>query len=158
MLAKSLLLVDDEEIILRAIKKFIRKENYTISTASGGEEALGLLRESSFDLVITDLVMPGTGGLKVLQEAKSIDPFTTVIILTGCGDMKSAIEALRLGADDFLSKPCDPNELLARMENCLKKQEALRKIKVYEEILPVCSVCGLIRDDRGVEHGHQVTI
>ena len=153
MKKKSILLVDDEEIILNSIGRDLRQENYDITCASSGAEAISFLKSKHFDLVVTDLSMYEVDGLQVLKEAKEINSLTGVIILTGYGDMTSAIESLRLGADDYLLKPCETEELIIRIGRCLEKQEALQKIKIYEEILPVCCVCGDIRDDSGVEQG-----
>jgi len=153
---KSLLLVDDEEIILNSLGTDLSQENFDVTLAASGEDAIDLLQDKKFDLVITDLSMPGSDGIQVLQEAKSINPFTVVVILTGYGDMTSAIEALRLGADDYLLKPCDLEELLIRIERCFERQRAFQKIEIYEKILPVCCVCGDLRDDRGVAQGEGV--
>lgn len=154
MLKKSILLVDDEEIILNALGRDLEHNGYVVSLASSGEEAISRLREKNYDLVVTDLVMTGMDGLQVLKESKKVDPDIGVFILTGYGDMDSAIDALRLGADDYLQKPVDTDELLLRIDRCLEKKEALRKLKIYETIIPVCCVCGKIRDDTGVEPGH----
>lgn len=150
---KEILLVDDEESILKSLRKDLMQENYKVTTAASGEEAITNLQANRFDLVVTDLVMPGVDGIKVLQEAKERNPDVIVIILTGYGDMTSAIEALRLGADDYLLKPCDTDELLMRITRCLEKQEAFQKVKLYENILPVCIYCKDIRDDTGTEPG-----
>ena len=150
---KKILLVDDEESIRTSFRKDFEHEGYKVTTAASGEEAIMKIRDTHFDLVITDLSMPGIDGIGVLQEVKKLNPDIGTMILTGYGDMTSAIEALRLGADDYLLKPCDADELLLRAARCLEKQEALRKIKLYENILPVCSVCKKIRDDSGTEYG-----
>ncbi len=150
---KNILLVDDEETILSSFRKSFEYEGYTVTTASNGEQAVTILQNTHFDLVITDLVMPGVDGIGVLREAAKKDPDICVIILTGYGDMTSAIEALRLGADDYLLKPCDTDELLLRVSRCLEKQDAMRKVKLYENILPICMYCKSIRDDTGTEHG-----
>jgi len=89
----------------------------------------------------------------VLKEARKLNPEVGAIILTGYGDMSSAIDALRLGADDYLLKPCNADELLLRTARCLEKREAFRKIQLYEKILPVCMYCKSIRDDTGTEPG-----
>jgi len=154
MKSKSILLVDDEEIILNSLGRDLEQEKYHVSLAARGEEAIAMLREKKFDLVITDLVMDGIDGIQVLKEAKKIDSNIGVFILTGYGDMTSAIDSLRLGADDYLQKPVDTDEMLIRIDRCLERREALRKIQVYEKIIPVCCVCGMIRDDTGVDHGH----
>ena len=150
---KSILLVDDEEIILNSIGTDLRQENYDVTLATSGEEAVTLLQDSRFDLVVTDLSMSGLDGIQVLKEAKKIHSLTGVIILTGYGDMTSAIDALRLGADDYVLKPCESDELIIRIGRCLEKQEAFQKIKFYENILPVCMYCKSIRDDTGTEPG-----
>ncbi len=125
---KKILLVDDEEIIRTSLAREIRLENYSIDTAADGDEAITRLRLTRYNLVITDLVMPGIDGLGVLQAAKEIAPEICVIIITGYGDMDSAIEALRLGADDFLLKPCGTDELFFRLARCLEKQNLLRQL------------------------------
>ena len=150
---KSLLLVDDEDIILKAIGMDLRQKNYDVMLANNGETAISFMGEWTFDLIVTDLSMPGLDGIQVLKEAKKIDILTGVIILTGYGDMTTAIDALRLGADDYLLKPCDTDELLIRIEHCLKKREAFQKLNLYEKLLPVCSYCKSIRDDTGTERG-----
>lgn len=125
---KKILLVDDEEIIRTSLAREIGLEHYEIDTAADGAEAITKLRRTRYNLVITDLVMPGIDGLCVLQTAKEIAPETCVIILTGHGDMDSAIGALRQGADDFLTKPCGPDKLLFRIACCLEKQNLLRQL------------------------------
>ena len=150
---KSVLLVDDEEIILNAIGRDLREQNYGVTLATSGEEAIGVLKYNQVKMVVTDLSMGGLDGIQILKEAKKISSMTGVIILTGYGDMASAIDALRLGADDYLLKPCEPAELIIRIERCFEKYEALEKVKMYEDILPVCMYCKNIRDDTGVGHG-----
>lgn len=155
MKRKSILLVDDEQLIVDSLARELTSEplNFDVSTVLSGEEAIARLASGYWDLVITDLIMPGLDGFKVLKAAKRKDPKTMVIILTGYADMQSAIDALRLGADDFLQKPCDTDELLYRMSNCFVKQDLLFKVQLYEDILPVCCYCKKIRDDRNVQHG-----
>ena len=153
MKKKTILLVDDEEIILKSLGKDLKTEGYDITTAENGESAIAKLKEKRFDLVITDLIMEGLDGIQVLKQAKKSDPELPVIILTGYGDMTSAIDALRLGADDYLLKPSDVEELFFRVSGCLEKYELKRKIKLYEDILPICAVCKKIRDDTGKEPG-----
>ncbi len=153
MQKKNILIVDDEPIIRHTLKNDLQKEEFLVTTAENGEEAVNLIRERHFDLVVTDLSMPGIGGIQVLSEAKEVDTHICVIILTGFGDIGSAIDALRLGANDYLLKPCDNEELVLRINNCLEKQDLQKKIKIYEEILPICCCCKKIRDDSGKEPG-----
>ena len=83
----------------------------------------------------------------------SLNSVQKLIILTGFGDMESTIEALRCQADDFLLKPCESQEMLFRVRNCLDKQDLTRKLKLYQKILPMCCVCKKIRDDAGRRPG-----
>ncbi len=153
MKEKSILLVDDEDIIRDSMSSDLRGANFQVSAASCGADAIELFKNDSFDLVVTDLMMEGMDGIQVLEQVKEIDPEIAVIILTGYGDMSSAITALRLGADDYLLKPCDFEELLLRMDQCFAKQDLTKKVKLYEDILPLCCVCKSIRDDAGKEPG-----
>lgn len=149
----NILLVDDDLLILQAISSSIEQEGYNVTTANSGEKAIELINENHFDLILTDLVMEPVNGMRVLKKAKEKNPESIVIILTGYGDLISAIEALRLDADDYLLKPCEPEELSFRISSCLEKLELKRKVKAYETIVPVCCVCKSIRNDAGKEIG-----
>jgi DNA-binding NtrC family response regulator len=153
MKKKSLLLVDDEPIILDSFSREMVSAGLEVTKTTSGEDAIARINNGFFDLVVTDLLMPEPDGFQVLKAAKQKGPQIMVIILTGYGVMESAIDALRLGADDFLQKPCDTDELFYRISNCFVKQELQRKIAMYENFLPVCSYCKKIRDDRQGEHG-----
>jgi len=147
---QTLLLVDDELSILRSYARDLQAENYTVTTASDGEQAIQALRAGTFNIVITDLVMPGTGGMHVLREAKNRYPEICVVVLTGYGDMSSAVEALRLGADDYLLKPLDTDELLIRLAQLRRKQEKRQQTKAHLNSLTVCSHCNQVRNDNEV--------
>lgn len=154
MEGKSVLLVDDEQIILDGLRRDLESEDFQVTAVKSGEEAIAALQESHFDCVITDLMMTGLDGLQVLREAKKHSE-TSVIILTGYGDMNSTIDALRLGADDFLQKPCDSEELLHRITSCLTRQELQKKVSMYERIVSICSYCNKIRDTSNKEARHE---
>ncbi len=149
----SLLLVDDDPFILEGIGEDLESNGYQVTRASSGESAVELLESGHFDLVITDLVMDNTDGIQVLKKTKELNSDVQVIILTGFGDIDAAIAALRGQADDFLLKPCESQEMLFRVKNCLEKQELTRKINLYQKILPMCCVCKKIRDDSGRQPG-----
>ena len=101
----SILLVDDDLLILKGISNNLKRKGYHVTEADSGERAVELLEQFSFDLVLTDLVMEQIDGIRVLKKAKELNSEIMVIILTGYGNMKSAIDALRIGADDYLTKP-----------------------------------------------------
>lgn len=153
MTTPTLLVVDDEPLIVESLARDLECRHYSVAKANDGEQALLMLDRSRYALVITDLLMPRVNGIEVLRRAKEVAPNTGVFILTGYGDMTSAIEALRLGADDYLLKPCHPDELLLRIERYLEKQQALSTLRLYEDILPICTFCKKIRDDANVQAG-----
>jgi YesN/AraC family two-component response regulator len=155
MKRKSILLVDDEQIILDTLARDLTSDTlkFDVSLAASGEEAIARINADIFDLVVTDLIMPGLDGFQVLKAAKQKDPHTMVIVLTGYADLDAAVDSLRLRADDFLQKPCDFDELLYRISNCFVKQGLQRQLTFYEKILPVCAYCRKIRDDRQAEPG-----
>lgn len=127
---KAVLLVDDELPILKSLGNYLEKNAYHVKQALGGEAALAECNAAGcFDLVITDLFMPGISGLDVLKEIKKLNNEIGVFILSGHGDMALAIETLLAGADDFILKPCDAEELVCKMQRFFKKQDALRKVK-----------------------------
>ncbi|MBU0482507.1 MAG: response regulator [Proteobacteria bacterium] len=149
---KKILLVDDDPVILEMLQTGLENEGYDLTVAENGKEALRLLLEKKFDLVVTDLKMEPIGGIQLLKEAKELcEDLTGVIIITGHADMNAAIEALRLGADDFITKPAKLEEISWRVEKFLVQQQRERKIKVYEDILPICSYCRKIKDITGKE-------
>ena len=131
----TLLFVDDEEVIRKSFSRELAVEGFDVTTVDGGDAALAALQQHTFDLVITDLVMPGTDGFGVLKAVKERAPMTSVIILTGYGDMTSAIDALRLGADDFTLKPCEIEELIFRIRRCLEKRSLLQKLARQNQLL-----------------------
>ena len=149
----SILLVDDEPIITAGTGSHLKEEGYEVTTADSGERAVELLSQSSFDLIITDLVMAPMNGIGVLKKSKEINPETMVIIFTGFGNMNTTIDALRLDADDYILKPCEPEEMNFRVSRCLEKLEIKRKIEIYEDILSVCDMCKKISYDSGKTDG-----
>ena len=145
----AILLADDDPIITSAIGANLQEEGYAVTTANSGEEAIERLHQYPIDLVITDLMMSPMDGIGVLKETKKIDPDIMVILLTGFGDMTSAISALQFKADDYMLKPCEMEEMFFRVSRCLKKMESKRKMKIYENILTVCCVCKRIKVGKG---------
>lgn len=152
-MVEKILLIDDEESILLSCRKNFEHEGYDVTTASSGEEGIAYLRNNLFHLVVSDLVMGGIDGIGVLEAAREKYQNIGTIILTGYGDLDSAIKALRLGVDDYLLKPCHPEELFIRARRCLEKRRAFQLNELYEKILPVCMYCKNIRDDSGGEFG-----
>jgi len=150
---KRILLVEDEALARSTLTRALEGAGYEVEVAGHGGEAVARLGEGRFDAVVTDLVMEGLDGVEVLRQAKELDPDICVLVMSGYCDVNSAIDALRLGAEDYLAKPFDYEEFLLRVHRCVEKRELRRKLKLWEDILPVCACCRRIRDDAGVEPG-----
>ena len=117
-----ILVVDDDDGIRNLVKKFLNEKSFLVNTASSAEEAQKKITIIKFDLIILDIMMPGKSGLEFLNENKSfID--TPVILLTAKGEPKERVEGLESGADDYLPKPFEPQELLLRIKNILSKTQ-----------------------------------
>ncbi|MCP4297884.1 MAG: response regulator [Proteobacteria bacterium] len=138
---KTVLLVDDEKVILASVGNHLTNEGYQVFTAGSGNEAVQTINEHHIDVIVTDLSMENGDGLFVLKEAKKRIADIRVIIVTGYGNLDSAINALRLGVDDFMTKPANIDELLWRVSQCIIKQEIDKKIKLYEKVVTICAYC-----------------
>jgi DNA-binding NarL/FixJ family response regulator len=125
----KILLVDDEESILFGLGNSLTKEGYLVDTASSGETAIEKLKSEPYDLTITDLVMDHLGGIDVLKQAKEVNSNSLVILLTGHGNLNSAIQALQLGAFDYIEKPCEKATLLKKVNAALSQLDLKREIE-----------------------------
>jgi len=130
MLETKLLLVDDEEAFVAAMEKRLNMRNMTTTAAYTGAEGLKKLDDDpDIDVVLLDVKMPGMDGIATLREIKNRHPMTEVIMLTGHATVESAIEGMKLGAFDYLMKPCDMDELVAKVEEAkTKKRDQQAKI------------------------------
>jgi DNA-binding NtrC family response regulator len=125
MARKSILVVDDEKNQREILETILSGEGYDVTTASSGEAAMKFVESRRFDLVLTDLKMTGMSGLDLLKELTNFDKSIIVILLTAHGSVDSAVDALRLGAFDYLQKPYDSEKLLDTVDRALKKLSAL---------------------------------
>jgi DNA-binding NtrC family response regulator len=111
-----LLLVDDEEQFVEALSERLSMRDYDVTTSLTGEDAIEKIKNYNFDVVILDVRLPGIGGADVLREIKNLKPLTEVIMLTGHGTVEMAIEGMKLGAFDFMMKPCETEDLTAKID------------------------------------------
>ena len=131
MKKKEILLADDEQIILKTLGRNLAGAGYSVTTVNNGVDAITKLKSEKYDLVVTDIVMESLDGIQVLKASKKTNSDIPVIILTGYGAMSTAIDALRLGADDYLLKPCEIDELLFRISRCLERAGLREKVKKH---------------------------
>ncbi len=133
---KRIMIVDDEEEFAASLAERLTIRDYDVMTSSSGENALEKLKGQILDVIILDVLMPGMGGVETLREIKKLSPLTEVIMLTGNASVESAIEGMKLGALDYLMKPCETDDLVAKISMATQKkeeqEERIREAKVKE--------------------------
>jgi DNA-binding NtrC family response regulator len=129
----TILIVDDEVAIRKSLVHFFVRKDFSVAEAGMPEEALRLVQEALPDLVLLDLKLPGMDGLTLLDEFKRLDPSLAVIMMTGHGDIHTAVEAMKRGAENFLPKPVDLNQLFVTVEKGLEKVSLLRRAQFYQQ-------------------------
>ncbi len=134
------LLVEDETNMAKMQAKILQRKGYEVDTAANGREALSKLDRSNFDVVITDLKMPVMDGMQLLREMNIKERGCAVIVLTGHGTIESAVEAMQHGAADYLTKPCNPDELLLKVDKLLETKrlreevaQLRREVRAYKK-------------------------
>ena len=137
MKGSRVLLVDDEVVFTTNMSKLLTSRGYRVTAANSGDDAIRALEESDFDVVVLDLKMPGMDGLATLKEIKKLGLFIETLILTGHGSIDSALEAVKLGAYDYLTKPCEIGDLVAKIEGAWEKKDDAEKKDMDEKIQKV---------------------
>lgn len=127
MITEKILVVDDEEVVCQSVKKILTKKGYSVDNALSAAEAVKKIDTANYDLVITDLMMPKTSGIELLQIIREHYPELEVVMITGYASIESAVKATKLGATSYLPKPFTPDELTKVTE------EALTKAKIKTE-------------------------
>ena len=123
MKGRNVLLVDDEIVFTNNMSKLLTSRGYRVTAVNSGDSAIQALEKEDFDVVVLDLKMPGMDGITTLKEIKKLGLFTETLILTGHGSIDSAMEATQLGAYDYLPKPCEIGELVAKIEGAWEKKD-----------------------------------
>lgn len=122
---EKILIIDDDEAILDSCSQVLHKAGYSVKGARNGEEGLKLFIKETFQVVLLDLKLPGLDGLEVLEQIRTENPVTPVIIMTGYATVESAVEAMKLGAFDYMAKPFSPKELRLNIEKALNNRKML---------------------------------
>jgi DNA-binding NtrC family response regulator len=128
------LLVDDEKDFVETLAQRLEVRDFVVATAFGGDEALSLIKENEFDVVILDVLMPGKDGIETLNEIKELKPLINVIMLTGNATVETAIEGMKLGAYDYLMKPTQTEELVEKITKAfqlkVEHEDRIRKAEI----------------------------
>lgn len=128
---KKILVVDDDDGVRTTLSDLLRCKGYYICEASSGKDAIEMVKSEDFDIVILDLMMPKMNGIDTLRELKKIKPNMQVIMITAFGTVENAVDAIKKGASDYISKPFKTNELLVTIKRVLEEvrfEEGIRKL------------------------------
>ena len=125
-----LLIIDDDRDICLVLSKFLTKNNYEVDVAHRGDEGLKLLRTHDYTLILCDYRLPDFTGVEMLRKIKLLQPAVAVIIITGYSDVRTAVETFRYGANDYVTKPLYPDELLLTIKETISKNEKRTQLKL----------------------------
>ncbi|MBU1903054.1 MAG: response regulator [Proteobacteria bacterium] len=137
MKGSKILLVDDEIVFTGNMSKLLTTRGYKVTAVNNGNSAIRALEDEDFDVVVLDLKMPGMDGITTLREIRKLGLFTETLILTGHGSIDTALEAIKLGAYDYLSKPCEIDELVDKIEGAWGKKDDEVKKDIQDKIQKV---------------------
>jgi len=129
-----ILLVDDETEFTDSMSHLLRNRGYQVTAVNSGENAIKALKQGRYDVMVLDLKMPGMDGMTTLREAKKLDLFTETLILTGHATVDTALEAIKLGAYDYLTKPCEIGDLVIKIQGARKKKDATETQEIAKKI------------------------
>ena len=138
-LAANVLLIDDEEQFLKVLGERLETRGLKVNTVTRGEDALTLIDDENYDAIILDLAMPGIDGIETLKRLKEINPDLEIIMLTGHATVQKGVEAMKLGAEDFLEKPVELSVLLERISEAKNKRILILEKKSQEAIKKIIS-------------------
>ena len=128
----SILIIDDEKSIRKTLNEILSYEGYKIEEAADGEEGLKKFKEKNFDIVLCDIKMPKLDGIEFLEKAREINDEVPIIIISGHGNIETAVEAVKKGAYDYISKPPDLNRMLITLRNAMDKTTLVAETKVLK--------------------------
>src|SRR5882757_6807952 len=128
----SILIIDDEKSIRKTLTEILSYEGYKIDEACDGEDGLKKFKEKNFDIVLCDIKMPKLDGIEFLEKAREINDEVPIIIISGHGNIETAVEAVKKGAYDYISKPPDLNRLLITIRNAMEKNSLVTETKVLK--------------------------
>ncbi|MBI5057235.1 MAG: response regulator [Nitrospirae bacterium] len=119
---KRLIIVEDEETLCESLKRVLTREGYTVDAVNSAEDAFNMLEEKEYDLIITDIILPGLNGIKLIKRIKEKNPEQTVVVMTAYASLETAEEALSAGAYDYIVKPVMHEEIKQIVKNALTRE------------------------------------
>jgi DNA-binding NtrC family response regulator len=138
---QKVLAIDDEQIVLDSIKKILLKENYEVDTAIDSKSGLEMALQQDYDIVLTDIRMPKIGGMRILRDIRRNKPSIPVVLITGYASVQSAVQAMKLGAADYIEKPFTPDELVDAVNSAIdaSPDQSMMEQKIIhgEEVIKV---------------------
>lgn len=148
----KILIIDDEQPIRKALKEILEYEKYEIEEAKSGIEGLEKIQENKYDIVLCDIKMPQMDGIETLEKIMEFNPEIPVVMITGHGNVETAVEALRKGAYDFIEKPLDMNRLLVSVRNAKEKKTLVRETKkLRRKINKTYQIVGKSKEIEGIK-------
>src|SRR6185503_9342785 len=150
----QVLIIDDHDTVREGLELLLRRRGHRTLSAEGGQRGLDLLQEEGADLVITDLRMANVDGMEVLRRVKERSPGTDVLVLTAYGTLETAVEAMKLGATDFITKPFSTEEFAVKIDRILKDREERERLR--KENLALRVENAWLKEDVQVRYGEIV--
>ena len=144
MAKERVLVVDDEKTILELARRFLTAEGFIVETASQGMQAIKSLEEAHFDILLTDIRMPGMSGLELMKVARSLRPEIIMVVITGHGTITTAIESLKVGAMGFVLKPFTRQEIMSAVQNALEKYRLQQENIRMKSLMPLFQVSQIL--------------
>jgi DNA-binding NtrC family response regulator len=140
-----ILVIDDDESVRASMERMLRSAGYTVQTASTGEAGLDLARGGAFDVILSDMRMPGMSGVDVLKQLREHRVDSSFIVMTGFGTVDTAVESMKLGAVDFVQKPFFRDELLMRVRAAAERRQLARQVDLLQrQIRPIATLEGMV--------------
>ena len=153
MTDRRILIVDDELSVRSSLQEWFQEDGFQVETAEDGHAALRAMERGPYDIVLLDLKMPGLDGISVQKRVREIDPEATVIILTAYASVQTAVEALKLGAFDYVTKPVDPDDLSNLVRNALRTRVlAEENVRLKEKVSELTEVTPILAVSPAMEH------
>ena len=151
-MAQNVLIIDDERAIRKALSEILTFEGFAVDEAADGEEGIKKIKENNYDCILCDIKMPKKDGIEVLQIAKEEKPDVPFIVISGHGNLETAVDAVKKGAYDYISKPPDLNRLLITLRNAMDKKSLVVETKQLRKKITKTGGAEMIGNSEGIRH------